>query len=114
MTDLEKAAIQNSLVSAGEDGVTAFTTGGKEDNDSDETLPPSQQSRRMDGGLKAWLAVAGCSASLFCAFGQLSAFGTFQTYYADHQLQGLPTSAISWIGSIQFWTFFFSVSFWCA
>ena len=64
-----------------------------------------------EGGLKAYLTVLGASLSLACAFGQLNAFGTYQTWYASHQLQHLPASTISWIGSIQFWVFFFSVCF---
>ncbi|KAH9919172.1 MFS general substrate transporter [Epithele typhae] len=65
----------------------------------------------MDGGLKAWLTVAGASVALFVGFGQVSAFGTFQTYYAHHQLSELSPSTISWIGSLQFFTFFFSGGF---
>ena len=64
-----------------------------------------------EGGLKAYLTVLGASMAFACTFGQLSAFGTYQTYYASHQLRHLPASTISWIGSLQFWIFFFSVRF---
>ena len=64
-----------------------------------------------EGGLKAYLTVLGASMALTCTFGQLSAFGTYQAWYASHQLQHLSASTISWIGSLQFWIFFFSVSF---
>ena len=64
-----------------------------------------------EGGLKAYLTVVGSFMALACTFGQLSAFGTFQAWYASHQLQHLPASTISWIGSLQFWVFFFSVCF---
>jgi hypothetical protein len=64
-----------------------------------------------EGGLKAYLTVLGAFMAFACTFGQLSAFGTYQAWYASHQLQHLPASTISWIGSIQFWIFFFSVRF---
>lgn len=63
-----------------------------------------------EGGLRAWLTVFGAFLALFCTFGQLNSFGTFQSWYADHQLHHLPQSTISWIGSLQLWVFFFSVS----
>ena len=62
-----------------------------------------------DGGARAWLTVLGAFLALFCSFGQLNSFGTFQTWYAEHQLHDLPPSTISWIGSLQLWVFFFSV-----
>jgi hypothetical protein len=64
-----------------------------------------------EGGLKAHLTVLGAFMALACTFGQLSAFGTFQAWYSSHQLQHMPASTISWIGSLQFWVFFFSVRF---
>ena len=63
-----------------------------------------------DRGAKAWLTVLGAFLALFCTFGQLNSFGTFQTWYAEHQLHHLPPSTIAWIGSLQLWVFFFSVS----
>ncbi|KAI0350162.1 MFS general substrate transporter [Trametes cingulata] len=64
-----------------------------------------------DGGVRAWLTVLGAFLALFCTFGQLNSFGTFQTWYAEHQLHGLPPSTIAWIGSLQLWIFFFSGGF---
>ena len=64
-----------------------------------------------EGGLKAYLTVLGAFMALSCTFGQLSAFGTYQAWYASHQLKHLPASSISWIGSLQFCIFFFSVRF---
>lgn len=63
-----------------------------------------------DGGFKAWATVAGAFLALLCTFGQLTSFGTFQSWYAEHQLQHMSPSTISWIGSLQLWVFFFSVS----
>ncbi|KAF9810515.1 hypothetical protein IEO21_06876 [Rhodonia placenta] len=61
-----------------------------------------------DGGWHGWLSVFGAFLALYCTFGQLNAFGTFQTWYGDHQLRHLAPSTISWIGSLQLWVFFFS------
>lgn len=65
-----------------------------------------------DGGSEAWLTVFGAFLSLFCSFGQMNAFGTFQSWYTTHQLSDLTPSTIAWIGSVQLWVFFFSVRGW--
>lgn len=54
-----------------------------------------------DGGLEAWLVVAGGWLALFATFGYVNAFGVYQSYYvgALHQ----SDSAISWVGSVQLW-----------
>lgn len=62
-----------------------------------------------DGGWAAWLTVLGAFLALVFTFGQLNSFGTFQSWYSEHQLSNLPASTISWIGSVQLWVFFFSV-----
>ncbi|KAK9365620.1 MFS general substrate transporter [Lipomyces kononenkoae] len=54
-----------------------------------------------DGGLRAWLVVLGAMIVLGCSFGYLSAFGVYETYYLQNQLQGYSPSAIAWIGSFQ-------------
>lgn len=67
-----------------------------------------------EGGWRANLTVLGAFIALFFSFGQMNAFGTFQAWYAGHQLQHLPASTISWIGSLQLWAFFFSVCAFCS
>jgi hypothetical protein len=62
-----------------------------------------------EGTTKGYLAVFGAFMALFCTFGQMNAFGTFQAWYAEHQLNHLEPSTIAWIGSLQLWVFFFSV-----
>jgi MFS family permease len=57
--------------------------------------------------LRARWAVFGGFLALFCSFGQLTAFGTFQTWYSGHQLMSKSLFSISWIGSLQLWMFFF-------
>ncbi|EGO23354.1 hypothetical protein SERLADRAFT_469179, partial [Serpula lacrymans var. lacrymans S7.9] len=37
----------------------------------------------------------------------MNAFGTFQSWYSDHQLSQFSAFTISWIGSLQLWVFFF-------
>jgi hypothetical protein len=59
--------------------------------------------------LRARWAVFGGFLALFCSFGQLTAFGTFQTWYSGHQLMSKSLFSISWIGSLQLWMFFFMV-----
>lgn len=63
----------------------------------------------LDGGLAAWLTVFGAFLALFCSFGQMNAFGTYQSWYTTHQLQDMHPSTVAWIGSVQLWVFFFSV-----
>ena len=80
--------------------------------DGELSRPPSVADLSVsfsDGGGRAWLTVLGAFLALFCTFGQLNSFGTFQTWYAEHQLHDLPPSTIAWIGSLQLWVFFFSV-----
>ncbi|CDO68086.1 hypothetical protein BN946_scf184788.g17 [Trametes cinnabarina] len=66
---------------------------------------------KLDGGLAACLTVFGAFLALFCSFGQMNAFGTFQSWYTMHQLRDLQPSTIAWIGSVQLWVFFFSGGF---
>ncbi|BEJ15484.1 hypothetical protein CspHIS471_0500890 [Cutaneotrichosporon sp. HIS471] len=54
-----------------------------------------------DGGLQAWLVLAGGFCAAICAFGLAGSVGAFQTYYAQHMLKGYSSSTISWIGSTQ-------------
>ncbi|CAL1713796.1 unnamed protein product [Somion occarium] len=75
------------------------------------TVTPSLDDVYPDGGLNAWITVFGAFLALLCTFGQLTSFGTFQSWYAEHQLQHLSPSTISWIGSLQLWVFFFSGGF---
>ncbi|OAQ96528.1 hypothetical protein LLEC1_03089 [Akanthomyces lecanii] len=53
-----------------------------------------------DGGLRAWLVVAGGASIFFCCLGFGNSFGTFEAYYLAHQLQGQSPDNIAWIGSV--------------
>ncbi|GAA5915069.1 hypothetical protein JCM8208_002140 [Rhodotorula glutinis] len=52
-----------------------------------------------EGGLRAWLCVAGSTLVLLTTFGFSNSFGAFMSHYATHQLAAYTTSQISWIGS---------------
>lgn len=54
-----------------------------------------------DGGLTAWLQVAGSFFLYWNSWGLVNAFGVYQTYYQTELLQDMSPSAISWLGSIQ-------------
>ncbi|EGX96606.1 MFS monocarboxylate transporter, putative [Cordyceps militaris CM01] len=53
-----------------------------------------------DGGLDAWLVVAGGASVFFCCLGFGNSFGTFEAYYLAHQLSGYTPDAVAWIGSV--------------
>ncbi|KAF7304312.1 MFS domain-containing protein [Mycena chlorophos] len=55
-----------------------------------------------DGGLRAWMVVAGTMASNASTFGFVNSWGVFQTYYQETLLASNSSSAIAWIGSIQY------------
>ncbi|GAA6041248.1 hypothetical protein JCM8097_001296 [Rhodosporidiobolus ruineniae] len=59
-----------------------------------------------DGGLRAWLNVAGGWLILFSSFGFVNAWGAFQAYYQLYRFPNQSSSAISWIGSVQLCHFF--------
>ncbi|KAG2130784.1 MFS general substrate transporter [Suillus bovinus] len=68
-------------------------------------LPTNMEKR--EGGWAGWLAVFGAFLALFCSFGHMNAFGTYQSWYSNHQLSSHSQFSISWVGSLQLWTFFF-------
>ncbi|CRG82824.1 hypothetical protein PISL3812_00170 [Talaromyces islandicus] len=54
-----------------------------------------------NGGLTAWLQVAGGFMIFFNTWGLINTFAVFQTYYESGALFTQSSSNISWIGSIQ-------------
>jgi len=54
-----------------------------------------------NGGLVAWLQVAGSFVLFFNTWGVINTFGSYQAYYRSNLLTSSNPSAISWIGSIQ-------------
>lgn len=74
------------------------------------TPVPTAKPPLREGGIPGYLTVLGAFLALFATFGQMNAFGSFQLWYSEHQLSSYSSSDISWIGSLQLWVFFFSVS----
>ncbi|KAL4935185.1 hypothetical protein BDV06DRAFT_234576 [Aspergillus oleicola] len=62
---------------------------------------PGGTSPPPNGGLIAWLHVAGGFMLFFNTWGMLNTFGVFQTYYESGALFQKSSSDISWIGSVQ-------------
>ncbi|CAL1704013.1 unnamed protein product [Somion occarium] len=54
-----------------------------------------------EGGLQAWLTVAGASLVQFCTFGYTNSFAVYQDFYVREYLNNKTSSQISWIGSVQ-------------
>ncbi|KAJ7359411.1 MFS general substrate transporter [Mycena albidolilacea] len=62
---------------------------------------PEQHSNVPDGGLTAWMTVAGAWLVLFSTFGYLYSFGIYETFYSLEYLTNHTPSSIAWIGSFQ-------------
>ncbi|KAK0194178.1 major facilitator superfamily domain-containing protein [Armillaria mellea] len=73
---------------------THTTTSDTEKNDQENFEP-------LDGGMQAWMTVAGSWMIQFCTLGYISAFGVYQDYYTREFLSQKSPSEISWIGSFQ-------------
>ncbi|KAI1483653.1 riboflavin transporter MCH5 [Daldinia eschscholtzii] len=54
-----------------------------------------------DGGLEAWLVVAGGFCALFSTFGLVNCVGVFVNYYVAGPLSNYNVSTVTWITSIQ-------------
>ncbi|GAA5913169.1 uncharacterized protein JCM6883_006547 [Sporobolomyces salmoneus] len=54
-----------------------------------------------DGGLRAWLIVAGAWAVSFATWGYINSFGVLLSYTIQHSLSDYTESEIAWIGSFQ-------------
>lgn len=53
-----------------------------------------------DGGLRAWLTVAGSTAGVTATFGVINSVGTFQSYLASHQLHHFSARDVGWIPAV--------------
>ena len=97
----------------------SYTSGGEEshktvaDDVISSTTPPPDTTKEAipqdeayddddfpDGGLRAWLVIAGGASIFFCCLGFGNSFGTFEAYYLAHQLKGQSPDNIAWIGSV--------------
>ncbi|KAK9427504.1 major facilitator superfamily domain-containing protein [Lipomyces doorenjongii] len=66
-----------------------------------EVVKPAGPPPPPNGGLTAWLQVAGGFMIFFNTWGLINTFAVFQTYYESSALFTESSSNISWIGSIQ-------------
>ncbi|KZT35857.1 MFS general substrate transporter [Sistotremastrum suecicum HHB10207 ss-3] len=55
-----------------------------------------------DGGLEAWLVVAGATALNMASGGFIVAWGLFQAFYENRVLSSHGSAEIAWIGSLQY------------
>ncbi|RFU27421.1 hypothetical protein B7463_g8925, partial [Scytalidium lignicola] len=65
--------------------------------------PPAEKhsSKIPNGGLNAWLQVAGSFVLFMNTWGIANTYGVYQTFYQDDLLSDHSPSSISWIGSFQ-------------
>ncbi|GAA5830638.1 hypothetical protein JCM11251_002545 [Rhodosporidiobolus azoricus] len=85
------------------------TKGGKEvflEGDEGPDREGGKDAGVPDGGLRAWMNVAGGWLILFASFGYVNAFGVFQSYYKLVVFPEKSAGDISWIGSVQLCLFF--------
>lgn len=74
----------------------------RSNSESEEVLNSTQEARLFpEGGIKAWLTVAGASACLFVSFGWINCVGVFEEYYLTHQLSQYTPSKVAWIPALQ-------------
>lgn len=76
------------------------------DAEAESPVAPSEKKIEQpepppNGGLLAWMQVAGSFFLFFNCWGTVNAFGVFQTYYERNPYWTESPSNISWIGSIQ-------------
>ncbi|KAJ7224086.1 major facilitator superfamily domain-containing protein [Mycena pura] len=83
------------------DAAVSSQPGENDKKESFETVSDSD-SDYPDGGLRAWLIVAGTIAGNASTFGYVNAWGVFQSFYEENLLKDVSPSNIAWIGSIQY------------
>ncbi|KAF2109354.1 putative monocarboxylate permease [Lophiotrema nucula] len=98
------AALRESPLSGGSPNHDTSATDGEKQIEDAVLTPPAQSQAPApppNGGLRAWLAVAGGFLFVLNSWGMANTFGVFQAYYSTNLLSTYSPSAISWIGSIQ-------------
>ena len=74
---------------------------------TEEPEPDPDDEPYPEGGLRAWLVVAGSWLALFSSLGLMNTMATFQTYVMTHQLAGYSEGTIGWIFSVYAFLCFF-------
>ncbi|KZV78949.1 hypothetical protein EXIGLDRAFT_585307, partial [Exidia glandulosa HHB12029] len=54
-----------------------------------------------EGGVRAWVTVAGAWLELFISFGLVNSFGALEDYFVRAYLTKTSLSAIGWVASVQ-------------
>ncbi|CDU24098.1 related to Monocarboxylate transporter 1 [Sporisorium scitamineum] len=83
------------------DSESASSPSSDRSQDVEKASSVTEYAPAPDGGMQAWLVVAGTFLLIMTNFGLLTSYGVFQSYYVSHQLAHLPPSTVSWIGSLQ-------------
>ncbi|CAI6334352.1 unnamed protein product [Periconia digitata] len=60
-----------------------------------------------DGGLQAWLVVAGGFCAIFASFGWINCIGIFQNYYQSNLISSYSSSSVAWVPSTESFMMFF-------
>ena len=79
----------------------ATVTSGDVLDTSYEEEPEASCNEDREGGVEAWLTVAGSALVYFASFGFINSFGFFQNYYQSHLLSDYAPSKIAFIGTLQ-------------
>lgn len=103
----DKTDVEASYRSGGEerlkavaDDVILSTTPPPPPGSTKEAVAQDDEHDFPDGGLRAWLVIAGGASIFFCCLGFGNSFDTFEAYYLAHQLKGQSPDNIAWIGSV--------------
>lgn len=69
--------------------------------EADDAVHSVQQdaSTYPEGGLQAWMVVLGAWCAMISSMGLLNTLAVLQAWVSEHQLHGMPESAVGWIFS---------------
>ncbi|KAF3384848.1 Riboflavin transporter MCH5 [Penicillium rolfsii] len=90
-----------ALGNASSPGTVANSDGSEVQNATHKEPTPPPPPPPPNGGLTAWLQVAGAFFLFFNSWGVVTTFGVYQSYYEDVLLPTYSASSISWIGTVQ-------------
>lgn len=92
----------SSPVRAPKEDAAAVVTDDDSQGEAEKVAPSPTAPRTVpNGGLKAWVQVAGGFFLFFNTWGLVSIYGVYQTYYQINADWPQSASQISWIGSLQ-------------
>ncbi|GAA5898307.1 hypothetical protein JCM6882_000125 [Rhodosporidiobolus microsporus] len=97
----EKEEARRMAAGEAAQGSDAEKGGERYEEDAAVKAAQGQADDYPDGGMQAWLVVAGAWAVSFTSWGYPNSFGVILTYTKQHQLADYPTSSIAWIGAFQ-------------